>query len=248
MPPPVGISTRHRRRRRHADDLLLGAAKGRQAEDRVQDGQGGGGGSRHGTRAAREAPLIAVDQCQDSYKILLLRCPPHQSLAKITAIRIRGSPLRTVYLIILGFWLCLTADPAAAERRVALVVGVSAYKQRPRLTNPKRDSEAMADVFRQAGFDTVDRRDLGIAELRRVVRDFTATVRDADVAVVYYAGHGIEVDGANYLIPADAKLESDFDVEDETLSLERMLKSLDQAGGCASSSSMPAATTRSPSR
>jgi uncharacterized caspase-like protein len=132
-----------------------------------------------------------------------------------------------VFVVLACLW---QAGDAFAAKRVALVVGVSAYKHAPRLANPKRDSESMANVFRSAGFDTVEvRQDLGIAELRRVVRDFSGTVRDADVAVVYYAGHGIEVDGANYLIPADAKLESDFDVEDETLSLERILKSLDQA-------------------
>ena len=72
------------------------------------------------------------------------------------------------------------------------------------------------------------RRDLGVAELRRSIRDFSAIANDADTAVVYYAGHGIEVDGTNYLVPADAKLESDFDVEDEAVSLDRVLKSLDQ--------------------
>jgi uncharacterized caspase-like protein len=60
-----------------------------------------------------------------------------------------------------------------------------------------------------------------------VIREFSEKSRDADIAVVYYAGHGIEIDGTNYLIPTDAKLGSDFDVEDETLSLDRLLRSLD---------------------
>ncbi|WP_367916858.1 caspase family protein, partial [Leadbetterella sp. DM7] len=71
-------------------------------------------------------------------------------------------------------------------------------------------ADVMAGLFRKAGFDTVDsRRDLGIAELRRAIRDFSAASQDADIAVVYYAGHGIEVDGVNYLVPADARLASD---------------------------------------
>jgi uncharacterized caspase-like protein len=83
-------------------------------------------------------------------------------------------------------------------------------------------------LFKQAGFDTINnQRDLGIVDLRRVIREFSETSRDADIAVVYYAGHGIEVDGTNYLVPADAKLVSDFDIEDETVSLDRVLKALE---------------------
>src|SRR6202041_3562270 len=86
----------------------------------------------------------------------------------------------------------------------------------------------VAALFKQAGFDTVNnQRDLGIVDLRRVIREFSETSRDADISVIYYAGHGIEVDGTNYLVPADARLLSDFDVEDETIALDRVLKALD---------------------
>jgi uncharacterized caspase-like protein len=105
---------------------------------------------------------------------------------------------------------------------------MSQYQQVPRLANPARDAAAMAEVFKKAGFNVIDsERDLGIADMRRVIREFSETSRDADIAVVYYAGHGMEVDGTNYLVPADAKLVSDFDVEDETISLDRVLKALD---------------------
>ena len=138
--------------------------------------------------------------------------------------------MRSAFLIVLGFLLCLSADPALAEKRVALVIGVSAYQAVPQLPNPARDAEAMMGLFRKAGFDTViSKRDLGVAELRRTIREFSETSRDADISVVYYAGHGIEVDGTNYLVPADAKLVSDFDIEDETISLDRVLKALDPA-------------------
>jgi uncharacterized caspase-like protein len=123
---------------------------------------------------------------------------------------------------------CISASPVAAEKRVALVIGLSEYQHVPRLPNPARDADAMALVFKTAGFDVVDNeRDLGISDLRRVIREFSETSRDADISVVYYAGHGIEVDGTNYLVPADAKLSSDFDIEDETISLDRVLKALD---------------------
>jgi uncharacterized caspase-like protein len=141
-----------------------------------------------------------------------------------------GLAMRSAFLIVLGILLCLSGGPAWADKRVALVIGVSDYKQVPQLPNPSRDADAMAALFKKAGFDViVSKRDLGIAELRRTIREFSDTSRDADISVVYYAGHGIEVDGVNYLVPADAKLVSDFDIEDETISLERVLKALDPA-------------------
>ena len=136
--------------------------------------------------------------------------------------------MRSALLFFLGFLICISADPALADKRVALVIGMSKYQQVPQLTNPARDADAMSALFKSAGFDVVDsERDLGISDFRRVVREFSETSRDADIAVVYYAGHGIEVDGANYLIPADARLLSDFDVEDETVSLDRVIRALD---------------------
>ena len=136
--------------------------------------------------------------------------------------------MRSALLFFLGFLICISADPALADKRVALVIGMSKYQQVPGLTNPARDADAMSALFKSAGFDVVDsERDLGISDFRRVVREFSETSRDSDIAVVYYAGHGIEVDGANYLIPADARLLSDFDVEDETVSLDRVIRALD---------------------
>src|SRR5277367_1049904 len=135
---------------------------------------------------------------------------------------------RSLLFLLLGFLSLVFADPARAEKRVALVIGISNYQQVPRLNNPIRDAEAVGALFKKAGFDVVDdKRDLGIADLRRVIREFSEKSRDADIAVVYYAGHGIEVDGTNYIVPADAKLLSDFDVEDETVSLDRVLRALD---------------------
>ena len=82
-------------------------------------------------------------------------------------------------LILIGCLLCLSAGPAFAEKRVALVIGVSKYQRVPRLTNPSRDADAVAGLFRQAGFDMINnQRDLGIADLRRVVREFAESARD----------------------------------------------------------------------
>src|SRR5581483_10757054 len=124
--------------------------------------------------------------------------------------------MRGGFLVLAAVFCFFLALPSHAGSRVALVIGMSNYQQVPKLANPARDAAAMAGLLRQAGFDIVDsEQDLGIADLRRVVREFADKSRDADVAVVYYAGHGIEMDGNNYLIPADAKLLSDFDVQDE---------------------------------
>jgi len=124
----------------------------------------------------------------------------------------------------------MVATNALADKRVALVFGISNYRNVPQLANPDNDAVAMSDVFKQVGFDVVElRRDLGVYEMRRAVREFAVIAADADVAVVYYAGHGIEVNGVNYLIPADAKLLSDFDVEDEAVSLDRILQAINPA-------------------
>lgn len=124
--------------------------------------------------------------------------------------------------------LLLVCQPAFAEKRVALVIGNSAYRNTAPLANPVNDASVMAATLKSAGFDLVDfRRDLPAAETRRVLREFADRARDADIAVVYYAGHGIEVEGANYLIPVDARLERDTDVYDEALSLDRVLVAIE---------------------
>ena len=98
---------------------------------------------------------------------------------------------------------------ALAEKRVALIIGNSAYQNVTALPNPTNDAAAMTATLKGAGFDVIDtRRDLKANEMRRALRDFSDTARDADVAVVYYAGHGIEIDGTNYLVPVDASLEA----------------------------------------
>ncbi|RZM99752.1 caspase (peptidase) [Bradyrhizobium genosp. SA-3] len=125
---------------------------------------------------------------------------------------------------------CLGCGSAHAEKRVALVIGNSAYKSAPRLANPVNDASLVGGMLKKAGFDLVEiKLDLNAAEMRRTLRDFGGKAREADVAVVYYAGHGIELDGTNYLIPTDATLETDSDVLDETLPLDRALFAVEPA-------------------
>lgn len=128
----------------------------------------------------------------------------------------------------LAGWIGCT--PALAEKRVALVIGNSAYTAVQQLANPVNDATLVGAMFTRAGFDSVDvRLNLNASDMRKSFRDFGSKTRDADVAVIYYAGHGIELDGNNYLIPTDATLETDADVLDETLSVDRALFTVEPA-------------------
>ncbi|PSO20959.1 caspase family protein [Bradyrhizobium sp. MOS003] len=130
--------------------------------------------------------------------------------------------------LLLSIW--LLCGSAHAERRIALVMGNSAYKSVPKLSNPANDAALVGGMFRKAGFDWIDiRTDLNASEMRKALRDFGGRARDAEVAVIYYAGHGIELDGTNYLIPTDAALETDSDVLDETVALDRALFAVEPA-------------------
>jgi uncharacterized caspase-like protein len=139
--------------------------------------------------------------------------------------------MRAVGAVIIA--ICSTwffSQPAFADKRVALVLGNSAYQKVNPLVNPVNDSAAISATFKSAGFDVVElKRDLNVTEMRRALRDFSDTVRDADVAIVYYAGHGIEIDGTNYLIPTDAVLERDIDAFDEAIPLDRVLTVIEPA-------------------
>jgi uncharacterized caspase-like protein len=126
--------------------------------------------------------------------------------------------------------ICLASPSALAGKRVALVIGNSNYQNVVALTNPANDAAAIAEMFRKAAFDVVDsRRDLKSQEMRRALRDFGDKARGADIAVIYFAGHGLEVDGNNYVVPVDAVLERDADVDDEAVSLNRILLAAEPA-------------------
>src|ERR1700759_4070638 len=97
-----------------------------------------------------------------------------------------------IVLAVCSMW--LFCQPAFAERRIALVIGNSAYERVPQLTNPANDATAMANMFKQAGFDEVALKlDIKATEMRRALRDFADDARSADIAVIYFAGHGMEI-------------------------------------------------------
>jgi hypothetical protein len=120
--------------------------------------------------------------------------------------------------------------PGHAEKRVALVVGNSSYRNVAMLPNPERDATAIANLFKDAGFDTViAENNVSNINLKRAIRKFKDVAVGADIAVVFYAGHGIEINGINYLIPVDALLARDDDAQDEAISLDRLIESVEGA-------------------
>jgi tetratricopeptide (TPR) repeat protein len=115
----------------------------------------------------------------------------------------------------------------APEVRVALVIGNSAYQSVANLPNPRRDAEAVADALRQAGFQTVELAvDLDRAAMMKALSSFRDRADNADWALIYFAGHGIEINGVNYLIPVDAKLDDDRDVPAETVPYEDLMSTV----------------------
>ena len=112
-----------------------------------------------------------------------------------------------------------------ADGRVALVVGNSTYANIGRLPNPENDAADISSALRRLGFEVTTEFDADRVELTEALRAFTRRSAGADVSLVFYAGHGIEMDGVNYLVPVDARLERDVDVRYETVTLEDLLAS-----------------------
>jgi formylglycine-generating enzyme required for sulfatase activity len=130
---------------------------------------------------------------------------------------------RTVLLTLASFFaaIIMSALPALADgERVALVIGNAAYTDVGTLANPIIDAEAVTKAFEAAGFDNVRHVDnLSADAMRQELKDFSARAAEAEIAVVYYAGHGVEVNDQNFLVPVDAKLLRSTDVEFEAIPL-----------------------------
>jgi len=123
-----------------------------------------------------------------------------------------------------------TGAKAPPERRVALVVGNSAYAHAPTLRNPAGDAKLLAQSLRESGFNDVrELYDADLSTLGRALKEFGDLAVGSDWAVIYFAGHGIEVGGTNYLIPVDAKLEQQAHVEDEAVPLTRVMSKVTSA-------------------
>ncbi|MEZ5812105.1 MAG: caspase family protein [Rhizobiaceae bacterium] len=124
------------------------------------------------------------------------------------------------YLVWLVVGTFVAVLPAYAGKRVALVIGNSEYENVSRLKNPGNDAVDIAAAFSRLGFEVHAESNLDLISMNSVLRGFARKSRDADMSVIYYAGHGIEVDKKNWLVPVDAELATDMDVEYETVSLD----------------------------
>ena len=134
------------------------------------------------------------------------------------------TPARVLAAAVLPLVLLASASVAlAAAGRVALVVGNSTYAHIARLPNPENDAADMAAALQRRGFEVTTAQDADRASLNEALRVFTRESVGADMALVFYAGHGLEMDGVNYLVPVDARLERDTDVRLETVALDDVL-------------------------
>ena len=125
----------------------------------------------------------------------------------------------------------LFAGSVSAEQRVALVIGNASYAHAPRLANPLNDAADIGGALARLGFAVTTLENADYATLRQGLLAFTRAASAAEVAVVFYAGHGVEVDQRNFLVPVDARLASDQDVEFETVPLDLVMRSVGRASG-----------------
>ncbi len=121
--------------------------------------------------------------------------------------------MRTLTILLSLMCMALSVSAAKADRRVAFVVGNGAYKNVAQLPNPPIDAKAMASTLRNVGFEVIEGSNLSRDQMTEKLLDFGRKAQGSDVAVFYYAGHGIAVGGSNYLLPVDADIKSEMDVK-----------------------------------
>lgn len=142
------------------------------------------------------------------------------------------STLRAVLIFLtLIMFAAVITSANAKEKRVALVIGNSAYENVSVLENPKNDAADMSVALTDIGFEVTKIEDADFASMRKALRQFSKKARSARIALVYFAGHGMEVDRQNYLIPTDAVLASDQDIEYEAISIDLLNRSVSGASG-----------------
>ena len=140
-------------------------------------------------------------------------------------LRFIGQGGKAVRALVVAVVVLVAPAVVFADGRVALVVGNSTYAHIGRLPNPDNDAADMSAALRRLGFEVTTELDADRVELTEALRAFTRRSAGADVSLVFYAGHGIEMDGVNYLVPVDARLERDVDVRFETVTVDDLLVS-----------------------
>jgi hypothetical protein len=132
---------------------------------------------------------------------------------------------------ILFVFLAVSASALMAESRHALVIGNRAYEHARALINPVNDAAAISSKLKTLGFSVIERHDTKLKEMKAALRDFARSIPREGVAFVYFAGHGVQIRGSNYLVPVDANMAEEFEVPDETMSMETVMRALEMAGG-----------------
>jgi hypothetical protein len=176
-------------------------------------------------KGAQAAPIVAHPQAEKNVAGRPVNVLPDQ---------VDAEPKTTVHPSLTATPSKLATVPisiaATYGRRIALVIGNSSYKNVPALANPRNDATSIAEALRRTGFTTVDLQlDLGREQLISVLRAFARHAEAADWAVVYYAGHGMEVGGVNYVIPVDARIAQDRDINFEAVPLDQILNATERA-------------------
>jgi uncharacterized caspase-like protein len=122
-------------------------------------------------------------------------------------------------LLLAAGWFTAILSPAQSGTRLALVLGNAKYEAVTALDNPANDAADLARALRRIGFEVIEQRDASREMMAKAVRDFSERLRDADVALFFYAGHGLQMNGKNYLLPVDARIETAADVRFNTINL-----------------------------
>ena len=120
---------------------------------------------------------------------------------------------------------------ALAEHRVALVIGNSGYEHTPALTNPANDAEDVAKSLRDVGFDVTLKLDANKRQFDQSLAEFTRAAKNADSALFYYAGHGMQYQGRNFVVPTDAELKDEVSLRDEAVPIDDVKAALSATRG-----------------
>lgn len=131
-------------------------------------------------------------------------------------------------VLLCAFCALSTSSIAQNERRIALIIGNSAYQNTAELKNPKNDAADIAASLRRLGFEVFEGHDLDKRSMERMIRQFGVKLSGADLALFFYAGHGVAIGGQNYLVPVDARLSSEGDADFEGLPLALVLKQMER--------------------
>ena len=121
---------------------------------------------------------------------------------------------------------------AATGKRVALVIGNGAYRHTdsmPKLANPANDADDMAAALKRFGFDVIEKKNLTREEMDEAISDFGRRIANIDAALFYYAGHGLQVKGQNYLVPVDANIDSEARVPYRTVNVNQLLEEMESS-------------------